>query len=380
MAGDRIADFAEVLSHHATSALELARAARETGGLDEIQELARRYLRLAGIRAMALDVAKAEEHLRRALELTPPDHPDRPRIEAGLGEVALQDGRFDDADELYVAAVEELSAQGATDEAAEAMVRLSVVTEYRGDPSRSRVILEEAIETLSAMPPGPALARAFTESAGSLLATGRNVELVQRADRAIELAAATGEVEAETRAHGFRGYARTVLGDLDGIGEQREALAAGLRLGFARSTAVAYSNLGSSLMHAEGPRPAMQVFRQGMAFSETRGLKGEAEWFRNLILSPLIELGDWDEALHLATSVVDDARRRGAVYEEVYAAADGATVLSRQGAEAAARESERVQERARGIGDPPLLFGALLAAGRVRLDAGDLAGAGKLAQ
>jgi class 3 adenylate cyclase/tetratricopeptide (TPR) repeat protein len=380
MAGDRIADHAEILAHHATSAIDLARAARVTEGLEEIVDAARRYLRLAGIRAMALDVAKAEEHFRRALDLTPPEHPDRPRIEAGLAEVAFQGGRFEEAEGLYLRAVDGLREQRATAEAADAMVRLSVVTEYRGDPARSRDILGEAIEMLSAMPPGPQLARALTEAAGSLLATGRNVELIQRADRAIELAASAGEVEAEMRAHGFRGYARVVLGDLGGLEEQRAAIETGHRLGFARSTAIGYSNLGSCLILAEGPRAAMKIFRQGLAFAEVRGLREMAEFFRNLMLDPLIELGEWDEAIRLASAVAEDARRRGAVYEEVFAESDRASVLSRRDAPGAGEEAERVLSRAREIGDAPLLFLALLTAGRTSVAAGDLAGARAAAQ
>jgi tetratricopeptide (TPR) repeat protein len=233
--------------------------------------------------------------------------------------------------------------------------------------------LAEAIEVLSAMPPGPQLARALTESAGSLLATGQNDELIRRADRAIEMASSSGEVEAELRAHGFRGYARVVLGDLGGLEEQRESIEAGRRLGFARSTAVGYSNLGSCLIVAEGPRAAMEIFRQGLAFAELRGLREMAEFFRNLILGPLIELGEWDEAVRLAESVAENARRRGAVYEEVYAESDRANVLSRRDGARAAEEVERVLSRARDIGDAPLLLVALLAAGRARVAAADLA-------
>ncbi len=374
MAGDRVADHAEILAYHATSAIDLARAARVTDGLAEMEDAARRYLRLAGVRAMGLDVAKAEEHFRRALELTPPDHPDRPRIEAGLGEVAFQNGRLEEAEALYIGVVERLRAGGSVAEAADALVRLSVVTEYRGDPARSRELLGEAIDALSTMPPGPQLARALTEAAGSLLSTGQNEELIRRADRAIEVAAAGGEVEAAVRAHGFRGYARVVLGDLGGLDEQREAIEDGHRLGFGRSTAVGYSNLGSSLIVAEGPRAAMQMFRQGLAFSEVRGLREMAEFFRNLILDPLIALGEWDEAVRLAVSVAEDARRRGAVYEEVYAESDRATVLARRDGAGAAEEAERVLSRAREIGDAPLLFAALLTVAWTRLEGDDRGG------
>jgi hypothetical protein len=182
-------------------------------------------------------------------------------------------------------------------------------------------------------------------------------------------------VEAELRAHGFRGYARVVLGDLGGLDEQQDALDSGHRLGFARSTAIGYCNLGSCLLVARGPRAAMEMFRRGMAFAETRGVRETAEFFRNLILDPLIELGEWDEALRLAPSVAEEARRRGGVYEEVYAESDRARVLVRREGATASEEAERVLVRAREIGDSPLLFVALLSAGGARLAAGDRAAA-----
>ncbi|HWJ53880.1 MAG TPA: AAA family ATPase, partial [Propionibacteriaceae bacterium] len=74
-AGERVADHAEVLAHHYTSALALARATGATEDAISLQELAARFLVLAGDRAMGLDVARADTYYRRALEHWPSGDP-----------------------------------------------------------------------------------------------------------------------------------------------------------------------------------------------------------------------------------------------------------------------------------------------------------------
>ncbi len=83
-AGERVEDLAEVLAHHYLQALELAEAAGDTEQAEEIALPARRFLALAGERALGLDTAQAEARLARALELCQPTTPsDRSCYSAG---------------------------------------------------------------------------------------------------------------------------------------------------------------------------------------------------------------------------------------------------------------------------------------------------------
>ena len=79
-AGERVEDLAEVLAHHYLQALELAEAAGDTEQAEELALPARRFLALAGERALGLDTAQAEARLARALELCPADDPERPEL------------------------------------------------------------------------------------------------------------------------------------------------------------------------------------------------------------------------------------------------------------------------------------------------------------
>ncbi|HJP67184.1 MAG TPA: AAA family ATPase, partial [Actinomycetota bacterium] len=94
---DRLEDHAEVLAYHYVEALELSRAAGSTVAQEEVRDAALRFLILAGERALGLDVRRAQAQFDKALELSPPDHPVRPRILTGWADSARQSGRFTEA-------------------------------------------------------------------------------------------------------------------------------------------------------------------------------------------------------------------------------------------------------------------------------------------
>src|SRR5206468_2181168 len=75
--GERVEDLAELLAHHYLQAVELAEAAGDGEQAEELAVPARRFLALAGERALGLDTAQAEERLARALELTPTEDPEQ---------------------------------------------------------------------------------------------------------------------------------------------------------------------------------------------------------------------------------------------------------------------------------------------------------------
>jgi class 3 adenylate cyclase/tetratricopeptide (TPR) repeat protein len=371
MAGERLEDVAEILAHHATSALDLSRAAGLTEGLGDLEGDASRFLQLAAARSMTLDVAKAEAQLLRAFELTPPGHPDRPRVQASLGEAAFNAGRLDEAQQLLEQAIAGLRGQGEVREAADAMVRRAVVLEYRGDSGAARALLSEAIELLAELPPGPELARALATSAGGLMVSGRYEETIAQADRAIELAEDIGEPMAAARAHGFRGYVRAVQGDPGGVDEQRQALEGFLELGLGRGTAIVYNNLGSSLLHVEGPQAAMDVLQEGVGFAERRGLREMVMALQSAMNTVLFELGEWDDMLRLCQEVIEEARRQGSGYDEVFAESDRAAVLAHRTGAAALDLCEPLVEQARALDETPILVKALVAGATARLASGN---------
>jgi tetratricopeptide (TPR) repeat protein len=376
MAEERVGDVAEILAHHVLSALELLRSVPDADRLEELETAGAGYLRLAATRTMALDVSKAEGQLRQALDLIPEEHPDRPRIQAALGEAVFVAGRLEEADGAYAEAIAGLQAQGAVGEAADAMVRRSVVLEYRGEVAAARSILSEAVESLDPSSSGAELARALATSAGGLMISGRFREAVEKADRAIELAESAGELHASARAHGFRGYSRVVaLGDLGGLSEQRKALEMLLSLGAGRTAAIVYHNLVGCLVIAEGPRSALDLLSEAEEFAEGRGLREMVLALRNQRVTTLFQTGDWDELLQVAEEVASEARRQGSGYDEAFVEADRAFVLACRRDPAALERCGAALAMARAVHEPPILLRALGAAALARSAGGDRAGA-----
>jgi tetratricopeptide (TPR) repeat protein len=120
----------------------------------ELKERARRFLVLAGDRAIGLDVSQAQAYYQRALELCPPDHPERPRIVAGTARAAFQSGRVEDAAAAYQEAIAGFARHGDVRGQGEALNRLCTVFWDQGETGRARTVLFQAIELLE--PEGPA--------------------------------------------------------------------------------------------------------------------------------------------------------------------------------------------------------------------------------
>jgi predicted ATPase len=109
---DRVTDHAEILAHHYGEAVELFRLAGNGSEAAELEAPFRRFLLMAGDRALQLDVAKAESYYGRALELVPSDHPQRATVLTKAADAALVAGRFAEAETRLEEAISELRAEG----------------------------------------------------------------------------------------------------------------------------------------------------------------------------------------------------------------------------------------------------------------------------
>src|SRR5207248_4160628 len=108
LAADRVVDHAEFVAHHYVEGLELARVLRDADEVEELEPRTRRFLELAGDRVYALDVERAENYYRRALQRARPGDRSRGELLARLGGVTLYKGRASRTRRLLDDAIEAL--------------------------------------------------------------------------------------------------------------------------------------------------------------------------------------------------------------------------------------------------------------------------------
>jgi class 3 adenylate cyclase/tetratricopeptide (TPR) repeat protein len=366
-AGDRVDDLSDVLAYHYTQSLELARAAGQEQDIPELEAISRRYLALAGDRALPIDVAGAEASFARAIELAPGDHPDRAALLERWAYATHLLGRQAGAR----AALEEALAlhrdAGDTVAAARTLTALSKVLRMAGDPT-SRDPLAEALRLLEAEEPGTELVNAYTELASGTGIDGAFAEAIAAAERAILLATALGLPE-PARALGVRGIARALLGEAQGLSDMRSALALAVVQGLGRDAATLYNNLALVVWQYEGPAAALVLCDEGIEFCERRGIAGMATWIATQRLTFMAACGHSERTLADVEFLA--AHSEAAGYSTFIEARSVQLALrGRRGEGADATAAEQLVAIARGTGGPELIAMGFAAAAELMLAGG----------
>jgi class 3 adenylate cyclase/tetratricopeptide (TPR) repeat protein len=358
-AGGRVEDVADLVAHHYITAFELALAAGDKASQDDLQGRARHWLTLAGDRALALDVARAEASYARALELAPPGHPERPRILAQWANAAHHAGRPAEAAAALEEAIGAFRQRGDALATGQALTALSTMRWDTGDSDADWAALTDALAVLERVPPGADLVETLAVAAGSRFVQGALEEAAALAERSLALARELG-LEEPARALGFRGGARCIRGDVGGLSDIRRALELSIERGRGRDAAVLHNNFAETVWPIEGPEAARGAFRRGLEFCERRGLTGMGHTMQLTDASLLIQLGKWEEALARARSLETWAEESGAVFSLVHARSMKAYLLSYRGdTEGGVAQSEWLIDATRMSRDTQLIASAL---------------------
>jgi class 3 adenylate cyclase/tetratricopeptide (TPR) repeat protein len=369
--GDRVADHAELLAHHYRQALDLTRAAGDVAATVELQELAGRFVEMAGDRALGLDARRAAEHFADALELLPLDSPRRAGAMAKSAEASVRVGRFEEAERTYGKAIDDLIGQGQPRAAGAAMVKLANLYWHRGETARCRAVLNEAIAVLEREEPGPELIAAYTELANDKIVLGLYEEALQWAKRALSLMDQLGVKEQAPSALSVQGMARWYMGDPTGIDDLRDALDMATALGIGRDAARLQAILGEFLWVTEGPQIGLAATEEAIGLAEHRGNADLAMAFRAERLPPLFDLGRWDEVNGVANELTEWSRTSGEGYFSVTAAvSEGQVQLYRGDVGRAVELARTFLPAARQIQDPQVLVQALAVTALIEQAAG----------
>jgi class 3 adenylate cyclase/tetratricopeptide (TPR) repeat protein len=368
-AGERVEDLADVLAHHYLTALELVQAAGQTDRADQLEGTAIRYLRLAGERALPLNVTSADASFARALSLAPAGHPERASLLERWAQAAQPEGKLHEAKDALDEAVALYREQGKLLAAGRALTALVTTLWALGDPRRKSVIAE-AIALLEAQPPGPELVAAYGELAGVYFVDTVLPEAIATAERALELAAALGLPE-PARVLGFRGGARCFRGEPEGLDDIRRAIELSSQEGKSRNVAVLHAILAVAVHLYEGPEAALLESRTGIEFCERRGIAELALAIRASSLSFLVERGMPEQVLSEVDSVASQAEAIGSTISWIDARAVQARLLAYRGEHhCEAANVEQLAVRARESGQSQLIVLAFPVAAQVLLGDG----------
>ncbi len=313
MAPARIEDAADVLAHHYATARELAEAAGEPELAEELRAPTLHFLTLAGERALGLNTGAALTSLERALRLTAAGDAERPKILTRWAEALADVGRYADAVAPLEEAIPALRESDNLADAAAAMTQLSTALSRLGD-RRWATLSAQEVEILSPLPPGPQLVDALASLAMDEALQGRALTGLEHADHALTLADELG-LPQPARALGYRGVARSLLGDGRGIDDMRQAIALATEAGQGEGVAMLHNNLGMALWTLEGPGAALGVLRAGIAFAEPRGLAGWAVTISASTLDCLTDIGAFDEVDDVARHLVEHLQDSGDVFD-----------------------------------------------------------------
>ena len=309
-AGDHIDDFADILAHHYTTALEMADAIGSEDP-DVLRGSAARFLSLAGERLNEVDTEGAALRLKRALDLMEIEAVERPRLLALMGEVELNRAHPTEAARYLEAAVPALRDRGDATVAGRAMTQLSFALNRLGD-LRSRDVLADAISILESAP-GPDLFVALNSAAMMAMSAGDVGEALATTERATRLGSAIGQ-EMPSILLETKGEARLRLGDVGALKDMRAAVQVAVERNDGYAAAVCYNNLGNAVALYEGPGAALEIYRAGQAWSEERGVRDAALFNRGGACSSHFEMGNIDAALVSALALEQEAEAHGSPF------------------------------------------------------------------
>ena len=327
-ASARLDDLADVIAHHCTMALELARASGQDALADSLVDPAVRYLTLAGDRGLRLDVPSAERSYSSALELLPPGHAGRPELLVKWAEALYQLGEYQHSARALAEAVAALTEAGNIRAAAVAMMKQASALILFGNPTGPK-LANDALALLEADGPSSELVFALETMAHHRTISDDSRAGIEFADRALAIAAQLREPEPIQALH-YRGIARCDLGDAGGLEDLHRALALATERGSAEAV-VLYLNLGTELWLLEGARAALDIRHKGLELAEERGLAGSVLWHSAVSAADLIWAGDWDGALALALVTDQKLEATGAVRTLVWLREERALLLALRG-------------------------------------------------
>jgi class 3 adenylate cyclase/tetratricopeptide (TPR) repeat protein len=351
-------DHAELLAHHWSSALELARAAGQDA--TDLVAPTRLALRAAGDRAFAVNAyPAAATYYEDALTLWPEEDGERPQLLYRLAE-ALYVSDDQKAEIALERARDALLESGDRETAAAAELALSRIWWHRGQNDKARSHQTRAEELVGAER-SLAAARVIAFIARTRTIGGDPHGGLRLATEAFELADAAGTDELRAHSLATIGLAKNYLGDPTGAHDELRAL----EIAIAANSPVAGSianNVAVQAVFSFQFRRGAELYQEGLRIAERLGDASGARWLRAQVGQAELVLGRWDQALLLHDEFIRECDAGSPHYMEGTARRERARIREGRGDLAGAlADNVDALSLARAINDPQELLPNLAA-------------------
>jgi len=358
----RSEDHAEMLAHHYSTALELARAA----GADTaaFEGPARRALQEAGDRAYALSAYQtARTYYSAALEAWPEDEPRDPELLIRFGRV-LNSVELGSEPEILFDAAEIARENGDLGRAAEAETVLCEMYWLLGRRDDAFEHLRAAEALITDVPVSYSKAYVLTNVSRFWMLAGDNEPAIKAGREALAMAERLGFDELRAHALDNIGIARVQSGDRGGFEDLERSIEIADAINSVES-ARAYGNLASSLSDLGELERSFEMTKEAQVRAERFGLDDWLLWLRSESAFPEYYRGNWDEAVRQLDELIHEFEEHPFWVESPCRLLRGQIRLAR-GDEAGAREdAERALELSRAGKDPQVMWPAIAFSARV---------------
>ncbi len=355
VAHERPVDLAEILAHHYSTALELARSTGQDQLAGELLDPAARSLGLAGDRALPLDSAAADRHFAAALSLLPPGSRQRPGLLASWGHALTNRGRFREAADAFYEAKTTFASSGERHKALVAAAYHAYAQSLICDG------LVDFVQTAEALLDEDEASMELLGAFSVLLTLANHASMhdleLALMERSLALHARLGVPESVSDIVD-RGYVRCARGDPAGLADLERALEIAEDRVAGHELCALYCNVGEALSPFKGPCAALALHRRALALAQQCDDPLATCFSRTLMCFDLASAGEWEsviadaEALEGALEGLDDiydlqpVRAKHAVVRALRgdaAAAEGGAAWAEKSSRSLAQASVRAQ-------------------------------------
>jgi class 3 adenylate cyclase/tetratricopeptide (TPR) repeat protein len=367
LAGERLADRADVVAHHYLEAIGLLRGLGAPVG--ELAAKAAPVILIAAERLHVLDSPAASRMYQRALELLPLGSAERARTGAELAvTLGFLGAPMAEAQAVLEEADTDADASRSPEARAAVLHARSRLEYLRGRADVSLALVRQAADILEELPPSRLAAEVMAAIAWDEMSAGHGDEAIERADLAVDLAVATRTPRAALMALQARACARTDLrGEREGLDDFDRARDLADDAGVRLMDSSILGNRSDSVWLWDGPGPGYEMKMRAVELARRRGMATHAAWLEAESVWPLFDLGRWDEVLVIAQNATDRAERYGPTQGTVIALSHSVAVLALRGSPAAGSATDQLVDMLGDYADPQAVVPALVYAAEARL-------------